>query len=123
MSRTVTEALLDKIDQQDKEIERLRADIPEAIEAAVERVETFNRANWAALQEAQRQIERLEAKLTQDPKDARCQLYKATQRWQQEAERCNAVVDAARDFVNNHMDHDDAMRIFDALAALEDDDE
>jgi predicted nucleic acid-binding Zn-ribbon protein len=63
MSRTVTEALLDKIDQQDKEIERLRADIPEAIEAAVERVETFNRANWAALQEAQRQIERLKAAL------------------------------------------------------------
>jgi hypothetical protein len=37
--------------------------------------------------------------------------------------KLQAVVDAARDFVNNHMDHDDAMRIFDALAALEDDDE
>ena len=29
MSRTVTEALLDKIDQQDKEIERLRAALKE----------------------------------------------------------------------------------------------
>ena len=32
-------------------------------QAEIERVETFNRANWAALQEAQRQIERLKAAL------------------------------------------------------------
>ena len=31
----------------------------EELEAEIERVETFNRANWAALQEAQRQIKRL----------------------------------------------------------------
>jgi hypothetical protein len=42
------------------------------------------------------EIERLEAKLTQDPKDARCQLYKATQKWQQEAERCNAEIERLR---------------------------
>jgi hypothetical protein len=37
--------------------------------------------------------------------------------------KLQAVVDAARDFVNNHMDHDDAMRIFDALAELDADDD
>jgi hypothetical protein len=34
MSRTVTEALLDKIDQQDKEIERLRAALKEIRDVA-----------------------------------------------------------------------------------------
>lgn len=47
----------------------------------------------------------------------RCMGYEA------KVAKLQAVVDAARDFVNNHMDHDDAMRIFDALAALENDDE
>ena len=36
--------------------------------------------------------------------------------------KLQAVVDAARDFVNYHMDHDDAMRIFDALDKRDGDD-
>jgi hypothetical protein len=50
----------------------------------------------AGLEHVVDEIERLKAKLTQDPKDARCQLYKATQKWQQEAERCNAEIERLR---------------------------
>lgn len=39
-------------------------------DAEIERLETFSRANWAALQEAQRQIEQLEGALARA--DARC---------------------------------------------------
>ena len=76
-----------KLIQQQAEIERLKAALAESCDenrtvvleegpfstdmcplagrqqAEIERVETFNRANWAALQEAQRQIERLKAAL------------------------------------------------------------
>jgi chromosome segregation ATPase len=60
----------------------------------IERLRTYRSVYDAELaDEAADEIERLEAKLTQDPKDARCQLYKATQKWQQEAERCNAEIE------------------------------
>jgi hypothetical protein len=42
------------------------------------------------VEELEEENERLKAKLTQDPKDARCQLYKQTQHYQAEAERLNA---------------------------------
>jgi predicted nucleic acid-binding Zn-ribbon protein len=54
---------------------------------------TDDEEHYLECQRAAAYIERLEAKLTQDPKDARCQLYKATQKWQQEAERCNAEIE------------------------------
>jgi uncharacterized small protein (DUF1192 family) len=69
-------------DEAADEIERLKAEL-------------FTMRNVFHQQDAE--IERLEAKLTQDPKDARCQLYKATQKWQQEAERCNAEIERLRD--------------------------
>jgi chromosome segregation ATPase len=66
-----------------KNLRRTRADM----------LGTDDEAHYLECQRAAAYIERLEAKLTQDPKDARCQLYKATQKWQQEAERCNAEIE------------------------------
>ena len=71
-----------KLIQQQAEIERLTDELINLEQVAKDRYCKM-----------QGEIERLKAKLTQDPKDARCQLYKATQKWQQEAERCNAEIE------------------------------